>query len=250
MLWATLQKPQASTLDFAIDYSSWLPTGDTIANSTWSVPSGLTGSNAAFNDTITSITLSGGTNRDLPYEVVNTVTTAGSPVRIDTRLLRIIVPTDEFLKAYVELTMYAQPTTDPVLTESELNECLLNTTRAKVWAANTLFKAGEIVIPTSDNYTGQRYIVRVKGTSGATEPTWPTSYYGRVADGSTLVLEEAGLDLGIWDVMAAARKAWEVKASKVAQRYDHGNAGSNRSASQLYEHCIKQSSRFLVPQVA
>jgi len=50
------------------------------------------------------------------------------------------------------------------------------------WAANTAYSVGDIVRPTTPN--GYKYKCTVAGTSGATEPTWPTSPAATVTDGS------------------------------------------------------------------
>jgi hypothetical protein len=52
----------------------WLQ-GDTIAASSWTVPSGLTEVSDSFTDTVATIIISGGTAGTI-YEVVNHITTA------------------------------------------------------------------------------------------------------------------------------------------------------------------------------
>jgi len=49
------------------------------------------------------------------------------------------------------------------------------------WAASTSYSVGDIVIPTTAN--GFYYECTVAGTSGSSEPTWPTSVGGTVTDG-------------------------------------------------------------------
>ena len=72
-------KDPSDVLDYQGLYSSWLGT-DTIATSTWTVPSGLTKDSDTSTDTTTTVWLSGGTeNRD--YEVVNTIVTAAGRTR-------------------------------------------------------------------------------------------------------------------------------------------------------------------------
>lgn len=246
MIYATLQKQAAATLDFAVSYATWLG-DDTVAVSEWDVPSGLTGSDEDIDETakITTIMLSGGTRNDVPYEVVNTVTTTGG--RTEKRTLRIIVPTDEFLAAYEELYGLVQPTTDPVLTESEVNAALLKYPSAKVWAAGTSYNYGDVIVPSVRN--GHRYRVTVAGTSGSTEPSWGLGIGSNVTD-NTLTLEEVGLQVPLWDVYAAASYLWTRKRAKAAERYDYSNAGNNRSVSQLMKHCKEMADSFRVPQIA
>ncbi len=51
---------------------------------------------------------------------------------------------------------------------------------AVTWTASTAYKAGTLVRPTTGN--GFIYRVQADGTSGGTEPTWPTTQGDEVAD--------------------------------------------------------------------
>jgi len=57
------------------------------------------------------------------------------------------------------------------------------------WAADTSYSEGDIKIPTSRN--GHRYRVTVGGTSGSSEPTWPTTSGATVTD-NEVTWEEYG----------------------------------------------------------
>lgn len=66
------------------------------------------------------------------------------------------------------------------------------------WPASTLILLGDIYLPTVLN--GHKYEVTTGGTTGATEPTWPTTAGGTVASGTAVftevgstVLQQAGL---------------------------------------------------------
>lgn len=48
------------------------------------------------------------------------------------------------------------------------------------WQASTAYVVGQIIVPVSGGYT---YVVTVAGTSGTTEPTFPTTRYATVTDG-------------------------------------------------------------------
>jgi hypothetical protein len=54
------------------------------------------------------------------------------------------------------------------------------------WQASTSYSAGQYVIPTTFNSSGPRRLYRctTAGTSGSSEPTWPTTDGGTVTDGS------------------------------------------------------------------
>ncbi|MCX2728562.1 hypothetical protein OO015_13815 (plasmid) [Thermomicrobium sp. 4228-Ro] len=63
---------------------------------------------------------------------------------------------------------------------------------ATVWQPNTAYSVGDYVIPTAFNTSGPRRLYRctTAGTSGASEPSWPTTEGGTVNDG-TVVWTEA-----------------------------------------------------------
>ena len=84
---ATYEKDPDATLDYSIQWSSWLTSGDTIADAEWVIPAGLTEA-AASSVTSTTATcwLSGGTVGER-YVVTCRVTTAGG--RIDDRSILI-----------------------------------------------------------------------------------------------------------------------------------------------------------------
>ena len=68
-------KDPDEVLDYRVDWSARLD-GDTIASSTWEVPTGLTKDSDTSDDDSTTIWLSGGTLGD-NYTLVNRITTAG-----------------------------------------------------------------------------------------------------------------------------------------------------------------------------
>jgi hypothetical protein len=99
----------------------------------------------------------------------------------------------ELSDARDEIKLELQTSVDPVVTDDEVDTILAQTIRASVWAASTSYTLGKIVLPTTR--TGRGYQVIVPGTSGSTEPTWPTTQMGQVSEGSSspqLTWEEAG----------------------------------------------------------
>jgi Tfp pilus assembly protein PilV len=64
-------------------------------------------------------------------------------------------------------------------TQTGSNACIAS---SNTWNASTLYVADEIVVPTTAN--GCYYTTDTTGTSGATEPTWPTTLGQTVSDGS------------------------------------------------------------------
>lgn len=84
-----ISKDAQSILDFSIDLSNLLQTGESIATSSWSVPSGITQVTATNSSEIATIWLSGGTLNNI-YELVNTVVTNSTPTR--TFINRLYIP--------------------------------------------------------------------------------------------------------------------------------------------------------------
>lgn len=78
----TIQKDPHSTLDYKINWSTWLE-GDIIISSVWSVPTGLVDEGLSeFTDTTTTVWLSGGT-AGTSYVITNTITTAAGRTEDD-----------------------------------------------------------------------------------------------------------------------------------------------------------------------
>lgn len=88
---ATYDKDPSATLDYSIDWSAWLPSGDTIASATWTATAGLTVESSPAPSVASGIAtawLSGGT-AGTRYVVTCQVTTAAG--RVDERGITISV---------------------------------------------------------------------------------------------------------------------------------------------------------------
>lgn len=80
---SVIDKDPESTLSYELDWTQWLPSGDEVSTSTWSVET-ITGDSDNLSTTgntntttTTTITLTGGTTGNI-YKVHNTVVTANS----------------------------------------------------------------------------------------------------------------------------------------------------------------------------
>jgi hypothetical protein len=82
------KKDPSSILDYTIDWTAWLPSGDTISSSSWTVDSGITNYADSNTTTAATIWLSGGT-AGVIYKATNTIVTANG--RTDQRTLNINV---------------------------------------------------------------------------------------------------------------------------------------------------------------
>ena len=67
-------KDPDSVLDYSVDWTTWL-NGDSIANSSWIAPSGITVDSDNHNGSVATAWLSGGTE-GASYTVVNRIDTA------------------------------------------------------------------------------------------------------------------------------------------------------------------------------
>ena len=82
MAFRTYIKHPAATLDYTIDWSVWLATGETIASVAWEVDDGITQVSTSHTSTTTLIWLSGG-------ELDNTYDISCSASRIDERAFSV-----------------------------------------------------------------------------------------------------------------------------------------------------------------
>jgi len=83
----TFKDPDAM-LDYGIDWTNWLAPGDSISNSTWIVPTGMTELNSAVTAGTAVIFLAGGVAGEV-YVVTNRITTTAG--RIDDRSIEFTV---------------------------------------------------------------------------------------------------------------------------------------------------------------
>lgn len=81
-------KDPDEVLDYLVDWSARLSVGDAIASSTWIVPAGIVKDSDSFNDTTTTIWLSGGTV-GTTYDITNRITTDGARVMDQTMRLKL-----------------------------------------------------------------------------------------------------------------------------------------------------------------
>jgi len=65
------------------------------------------------------------------------------------------------------------------------------------WNGHTAYTVGTIMIPTTAKQNGHRYRCTVAGTSGGSQPTWPTGSGATVIDSGTLTWQEAGSDVAL-----------------------------------------------------
>lgn len=89
-----IDKDPEAILSYQITWSEWLPSGDTIASSSWEVETisgdtdNITITGNSFTDSVTTVTINGGTSGNI-YKLYNTVNTNNSLT--DRRYFRVKV---------------------------------------------------------------------------------------------------------------------------------------------------------------
>lgn len=146
--------------------------------------------------------------------------------------------------ALLTLSDLVQATVDPVLSAAELQR-LLRYAQAEdedgnlpdiheTWSASIAYGKNERVVPYPRN--GFVYRATGAGTSGLTQPTWPTTIDATVSDGGvTWACEEMSEWVPSYDAYwlnKSAAEGWEMKAAKISDE-DHFSADGGSFAPEL-----------------
>lgn len=136
--------------------------------------------------------------------------------------------------AFEELVRLVRPSAPPTLTATDLEEVLDRNQRAQRWATSLNLTVNRVIMPTVRN--GHVYRVIEGGTTGATEPVWPTGDDDTVVDG-TATLVEAGVDFAnVYNVRSAAEECWALKERKAITFTLAGDT----NFAQVVEQCKEQ----------
>lgn len=142
------------------------------------------------------------------------------------------------------LSDLVQATVEPVLSAAELMRLLRYAQAAdedgnapdiyETWGASIAYGVKERVVPVARN--GYVYKVTAAGTSGLTQPTWPTTIDATVTDGSVVwTCEETAEWVPSYDAYwlnKSAAEGWEMKAAKISDE-DHFTADGGSFAPEL-----------------
>jgi hypothetical protein len=144
----------------------------------------------------------------------------------------------DYTDALAELTDMVAASTDPALSTAELRRLLryaqvadadgnLPDTYA-IWTAQAAQAINRLVVPSIRN--GYAYKATTAGTSGANEPTWPTTIAATVADGTVVwTCLEAALWTPAYDRMAlnlSAAEGWRIKAGRLTDNETFSTDGA------------------------
>lgn len=138
---------------------------------------------------------------------------------------------------------------EPKLTREDLDLLLIDTVvrdfagiepdRYRPWRPSMALLSGDIVVPNIGN--GHYYEVTTAGSTGAAEPTWPTSDASTVNDNGVVFTETGSTSWSpTFNLAAAAAAGWLQKAGQVSDSFSFSADGSSFSPQQVHEHCMKQ----------
>lgn len=159
------------------------------------------------------------------------------------------------------LALKANTANIPILTDPEIVILLKDHAIGDVWAAETIYKFDDIVVPTEDNRIGRRFRCVTPGTSDTTEPDWTkfvTSVrailngfdIGNDASRSTVLQDgdvrwvDDGYETDLWNLEELAHDTWMAKASKASEFIRLNRGGNDYDWEAIYRHCIDMAGRF------
>ena len=152
--------------------------------------------------------------------------------------------------ARTRLEMYLQWQVTPTLTTGEVDELFAMAKRADAygiapdayadWKASTALTLGAERVPTTRN--GYVYAVSTGGTTGSSEPDWPTTLDATVNDGTAVWTCSARAGwTPTFDLHAAAAEGWQMKAAKAVPSYDVKAGSVDAKRNQTYQACVRNA---------
>jgi hypothetical protein len=110
------------------------------------------------------------------------------------------------------------------------------------WAALTAYALATRRAPITRN--GHLYEVSTAGTSGASEPTWPTDAGSTVVDGTVSWTEVGASWSPTYDLNAAAAEGWRWKAAKVAGEFDFNTDQQTFNRTGKHVQCLAMAEHY------
>lgn len=154
----------------------------------------------------------------------------------------------------VEVGRLACATSTPLLSGSDIESCVDACQRAVEWSAGIALVPGQHVVPPASHWNGRVYRVSEGGTTGTTEPDWPTeraSYMRRSLQVEStnalapILLIDAGPAFSeLYDIRGAIGEAWLIKAGKAAGQHAFSISGSRTEADQIFAHCVRMAKAY------
>ena len=154
-------------------------------------------------------------------------------------------------EAIAQVSLFVAAQSYPQMSTTDIGSILDSFSRFTTWTASTTYAVGDRIVPTTPN--GRVYECRQAGTSGTTQPDFPTTW-GWAWEGYLLTEgasnpQLAWVDMGPanverYDVRTATRQAWLIKASRVAADIDAKEGTSDVKLSQLMQNCLTMADKF------
>lgn len=141
-------------------------------------------------------------------------------------------------------------TTEPVISSTEVDILLASAKRCDSegnppdnyfpWKPSTAYVVGDKVVPNPRN--GFYYTVTVAGTSGSTQPTFPTVVGNTVVDGTVTWTNTATAPWKpTFNLPFAYALGFQMKAAKVATAVDVASADQRLKRSDMFTNFMKMS---------
>lgn len=157
------------------------------------------------------------------------------------------------LQAIKQLSDMCQSTLYPELTDNQLGNLIDQHKKFRSWEPNTAYSVGDMIVGTIPN--GRVYQCIIAGTSTTTEPTFPSigyavgqafyNYVGTPPNFYGLTFQDNGfITQEIYDVRAAAKQAWLLKASIAANLANTSDGQMRIDLHTIQENCLQMAGKF------
>ena len=157
------------------------------------------------------------------------------------------------LQAIKQLSDMCQSTLYPELTDNQLGNLIDQHKKFATWQPSTSYLVGDMIVPTIPN--GRVYQCIIAGTSTTTEPTFPSigyavgqcfyNYVGTPPNFYGLTFQDNGfITTEVYDVRAAAKQAWLLKASIAANLANTSDGQMRIDLHTIQENCIQMAGKF------
>lgn len=149
------------------------------------------------------------------------------------------------LQALAKLKVLVVSDAVPMLEDPEIQLMLDDAALATVYASSTIYNYNDqVLVPVNGRY----YRCVAGGTTSDTVPVWPTNHQSRIGylivDG-TVTWNDAGEAWPeLWDIRAAARNCWILKASKAAELVSSSDGPVKMEYEQIRQNCMAQAKAF------
>lgn len=147
--------------------------------------------------------------------------------------------------AIKKLSLFCNSNEYPSLDTNELGQLIDEHQRTETWTASTAYTVNTEIEPAVRN--GRKYTCIIGGISGTSTPNFPDyGYTGQqFSDGTDIVWQDTGAAFNeIYDVRAAIRQAFILKASKISHLIDIEDGENKLKMSALKDSFLKMAEKY------